>query len=239
MSNYFDPKDVIETKGVVSNITRNGAGFISTKEGIDVFVPIRLVESSGMDMGDYVTVYMVKNFGDSSIQNMAQSAPYRALRITINGRVGEPAPQPEAPLVVTPEPVVMRQIVNTPIAVTLSDRIVAHQKDYLPQTVQPVVKKVFSSADLRKTVSQKILDGFIGTSAMMHRELVEDFPEMDLMGDDNGLRMKMDISSLLHRLHNENLIAHASICTSSEQKNSSYSVYGQTAKGLFNAIIGA
>ncbi len=221
MSNYFDPKDVIVTDGVVSNITRNGAGFISTKDGIDVFVPIRLVEGSGIDMGDSVTVYMVKNFGDSSIQNMSQSASYRALRIIINGRIGDPIPQPKAPLAKLPEPVQVRQFSDLPVAVI------------------PVAKKTFNSMDLRKVVSTKILDGFIGTSAMMHRELVEDFPDMDLMGDDNGLRMKMDISSLLHRMHNENLIAHASICTSSEQKNSSYSVYGQTAKGLFNAIIGA
>lgn len=221
MSNYFDPKDVITTEGVVSNITRKGAGFISTKEGVDVFVPIRLVETSHIEMGDYVTVYMVKNFGDSSLKNIDQSASYRALRVTINGRLGEATPEPQAPVVTLPELLVMRQI------------------DYLPEVGQPVAKKVFSAADLRKVVSTKILDGFIGTSAMMHRELVEDFPEMDLMAEDNGLRMKMDISSLLHRLHNENLIAHASICTSSEQKNSSYSVYGQTAKGLFNAIIGA
>lgn len=221
MSNYFDPKDVIVTDGVVSNITRNGAGFVSTKDGIDVFVPIRLVEGSGIDMGDSVTVYMVKNFGDSSIQNMSQSASYRALRIIINGRIGDPIPQPKAPLAKLPEPVQVRQFSDLPVVVI------------------PVAKKTFTSVDLRKVVSTKILDGFIGTSAMMHRELVEDFPDMDLMGDDNGLRMKMDISSLLHRMHNENLIAHASICTSSEQKNSSYSVYGQTAKGLFNAIIGA
>jgi cold shock CspA family protein len=224
MSNYFDPKDVITTEGIVSNITRKGAGFISTKEGVDVFVPIRLVETSNIEMGDYVTVYMVKNFGDSSLKNIDQSASYRALRVMINSRLGEATPEPKAPVVTLPELLVMRQI------------------DYLPeppQTGQPVVKLTFNSADLRKTVLLKILDGFIGTSAMMHRELVEDFPEMDLMAEDNGLRMKMDISSLLHRLHNENLIAHASICTSSEQKNSSYSVYGQTAKGLFNAIIGA
>ena len=221
MSNYFDPKDVITTEGIVSNITRKGAGFISTKEGVDVFVPIRLVETSNIEMGDYVTVYMVKNFGDSSLKNIDQSASYRALRVMINSRLGEATPEPKAPVVTLPELLVMRQI------------------DYLPEVGQPVAKKVFSAADLRKVVSTKILDGFIGTSAMMHRELVEDFPEMDLMAEDNGLRMKMDISSLLHRLHNENLIAHASICTSSEQKNSSYSVYGQTAKGLFNAIIGA
>jgi hypothetical protein len=88
-------------------------------------------------------------------------------------------------------------------------------------------------------VSTKILDGFIGTASMMHRELVEDFPEMDLMGDDLGVRMKVDISNILIRLHTENLIANASIFASSDQKKSSYSVYGQTAKGLFNAIIGA
>jgi cold shock CspA family protein len=228
MSNYFDPKDVITADGVVSNITRAGAGFISTKDGTDIFVPVRIVESSGIEMGDSVTVYMIKNFGDPSLKNLSASASYRALRVNIKGRVGEDTPEPKAPVAVTPEPVA-----------TLPELLVMRQIDYLPKTEQPPVKLTFNSADLRKTVSLKILDGFIGTSAMMHRELVEDFPEMDLMGDDNGLRMKMDISSLLHRMHNENLIAHASICTSSDQKNSSYSVYGQTAKGLFNAIIGA
>jgi hypothetical protein len=59
------------------------------------------------------------------------------------------------------------------------------------------------------------------------------------MNDDAGLRIKMDISSMLNRLHDDGLIAQARICNSGDQKNSSYTVYGPTAKGLFNAIIGA
>ena len=95
------------------------------------------------------------------------------------------------------------------------------------------------SAMLRTAVDRVFASGFIGTSAMIHAELVRDFPDIDMMHDDAGLRVKMDISSLLHRMHDEGLIALARICTTGDQKNSSYSVYGTTAKGLFSAIIGA
>jgi cold shock CspA family protein len=214
MSNYFNPEDVITAQGVVSNITRNGAGFISTKDGVDVFVPIRLTETSGIEMGDSVTVYMVKNFGDSSLKNISDSATYRALRVVINTRLGvEGVPEPTAP--------VMPQV-----------------EDVLPAPA-PSVKAKLGSAGLRSMVDKYFADGFTGTSAMLHSRLVQDLPDIDMMGDDAGLRIKMDISSLLHRLHDEGLIAQARICTSGDQKNSSYTVYGPTAKGLFHAIIGA
>ena len=213
MSNYFKPEDVITAQGVVSNITRAGAGFISTKDGVDVFVPVRLVETSGLEMGDSVTVYMVKNFGDSSLKNISDSASYRALRVVIDARLGVEG----TPVVATPAPVVVVPDVTAP----------------------PMEKAKLGPAALRSMVDSYLADGFIGTSAMMHSRLVHDLPNTDLMGDDSGLRIKMDISSLLHRLHEEGLVAQARICASGEQKNSSYTVYGPTAKGLFNAIIGA
>lgn len=220
MSNYFNPEDVITKDGVVSNITRNGAGFISTKDGADVFVPIRLVQTSGIEMGDSVTVYMVKNFGDASLKNISDSATYRALRVVINTRLGMGAAQELA------------------ASVTLPTYSAMPVEDVLP-TPEPVVKVKLGSAGLRSMVDKYLADGFVGTSAMLHSRLVQDFPDIDVMGDDAGLRVKMDISSLLHRLHDEGLIAQARICTSGDQKNSSYTVYGPTAKGLFNAIIGA
>lgn len=226
MSNYFNPEDVITAQGIVSNITRNGAGFISTKDNVDVFVPVRLVETSGIEMGDSVTVYMVKNFGDTSLKNINDSASYRALRVKIDGRLGDEF--------VETKPISMSVFIDpfppiTPV-------VVAHEPEAI---TGPSIKTKLSSAGLRSMVDKYLSDGFIGTSAMLHSRLVQDLHDIDLMGDDAGLRIKMDISSLLHRLHDEGLVALARICTSGEQKNSSYSVYGPTAKGLFNAIIGA
>jgi len=220
MSNYFNPEDVITKDGVVSNITRNGAGFISTKDGADVFVPIRLVQTSGIEMGDSVTVYMVKNFGDSSLKNISDSATYRALRVVINTRLGMGAAQELAATVTLP----------TYSALPIDDSFLAPAS---------VVKAKLGSSHLRSMVDKYIADGFIGTSAMLHLRLTQDLPYIDVMGDDAGLRIKMDISSLLNRMHDDGLIAQARICNSGDQKNSSYTVYGPTAKGLFNAIIGA
>lgn len=217
MSNYFNPEDVIIKDGVVSNITRNGAGFISTKDGEDVFVPVRLVETSHIEMGDSVTVYMVKNFGESAFKNGNDTVPYRALRVTINSRLGVDLLDLLTPTV---------EHATAPVTPPIPEVIVA-------------AKPKMGSAMLRTAVDRVFASGFIGTSAMIHSELVRDFPDMDMMHDDAGLRVKMDISSLLHRLHDEGLIALARICTSGDQKNSSYSVYGPTAKGLFSAIIGA
>jgi cold shock CspA family protein len=220
MSNYFNPEDVITKEGVVSNITRNGAGFISTKEGDDVFVPIRLVQTSGIEMGDSVTVYMVKNFGDTSLKNISDSATFRALRVVINARLGVEA---------------AREIAAT---VTLPTYSTLPVEDVFP-TVEPVKKSKVVAAEVRSMVEWYMSSGFIGTSAMLHSKLVQDLPHMDLMADDSGLRIKMDISSLLHRMHSEGLIALARICNVGDKKKSSYSVYGSTAKGLFNAIIGS
>lgn len=228
MSNYFNPEDVITKDGIVSNITRNGAGFISTKEGEDVFVPIRLVQTSGIEMGDSVTVYMVKNFGDASLKNISDSATYRALRVSITARLGMSAAQSIAANVILPTYSAL------PVEPTFLDPVA----DPFPEVI-PVAKPKLGSAALRLLVDAHLADGFIGTSAMMHSRLLTSAPSFDLMGDDAGLRLKMDISSLLHRMHDEGLIAQARICASGEQKNSSYSVYGTSAKGLFNAIIGA
>jgi len=221
MSNYFNVEDVIIKDGVVSNITRNGAGFISTKDSEDVFVPARLVETSHIEMGDSVTVYMIKNFGDSLVKSINDTVPYRALRVVINRRLGvdlldliKPAVEAVPAPVVTPVPEV-------------------------PEATEVSEKPKMSSAMLRTAVDRVFVSGFIGTSAMVHAELMRDFPDIDMMHDDAGLRVKMDISSLLHRMHDEGLIALARICTTGDQKNSSYSVYGTTAKGLFSAIIGA
>jgi len=221
MSNYFSPEDVITRDGVVSNITRNGAGFISTKEGDDIFVPVRIVDSSGIEMGDSVTVYIVKNFGDATIPNIRESAPYRALRVVINKRIGMDTLPVTAPVDPLPAPV----------------RAIEEYTDVPVQQSQD--KEKMSGAMLRHSVEKMITSGFVGTSQMIHRELVRQFPDVDLMNDDAGLRVKMDISSLLHRMHDDGVIAYARICTSGDQKNSSYSVYGPTAKGLFSAIIGA
>lgn len=228
MSNYFNPEDVIIAQGVVSNITRNGAGFISTKEGKDVFVPVRLVETSRIEMGDSVTVYMVKNFGDSIVKSLGDSivkslndtVPYRALRVTINSRLG----------------VDLLDLLTAPV-----DPVQPPVLPSVPEVSEVIVvaKPKMGSAMLRTAVDRVFASGFIGTSAMIHAELVRDFPDIDMMHDDAGLRVKMDISSLLHRMHDEGLIALARICTTGDQKNSSYSVYGTTAKGLFSAIIGA
>ena len=228
MSNYFNPEDVITKDGIVSNITRNGAGFISTKEGEDVFVPIRLVQTSGIEMGDSVSVYMVKNFGDASLKNISDSASFRALRVVITARLGMSAAQAIAASVTLPT------YSTLPVAPSFLDPV----SDPFHEIVS-VVKTKITSANLRKAVDDRIEGGFIGTSAMMHGELVKHLPDIDLMGDDAGLRIKMDISSLLHRLHDEGLVAQARICTSGDQKNSSYTVYGATAKGLFHAIIGS
>jgi cold shock CspA family protein len=228
MSNYFNPEDVITKDGVVSNITRNGAGFISTKEGDDVFVPIRLVQTSGIEMGDSVTVYMVKNFGDSSLKNISDSASYRALRVVINNRLGMTSAQAIAATVVLPTYSAL------PVEPTFLDSVSNPFRE-----IVTAMKPKLTSAVIRQAVDARLEGGFIGTSAMMHGELVKHLPDYDLLGDDAGLRVKMDISSLLHRLHDEGLIAQARICTSGDQKNSSYTVYGPTAKGLFHAIIGA
>lgn len=228
MSNYFNPEDVITKDGIVSNITRNGAGFISTKEGEDVFVPIRLVQTSGIEMGDSVTVYMVKNFGDASLKNISDSASFRALRVVITARLGMSAAQAVAASVTLPTYSV------SPVAPAFMDSVSNPFHE-----IVTAVKPKLTSAVLRQAVDARLESGFIGTSAMMHGELVKHLPDYDLLGDDSGLRVKMDISSLLHRLHDEGLIAQARICTSGDQKNSSYTVYGPTAKGLFNAVIGA
>ena len=221
MSNYFNPEDVIIKDGVVSNITRNGAGFISTKDSEDVFVPVRLVETSNMEMGDSVTVYMVKNFGDSVVKSLNDTVPYRALRVTINRRLGVDLSKLVKPAV---------EAVPAPVVMPLPEVIKVPEVSAMPK---------MGSAMLRTAVDRVLASGFIGTSAMIHTELVRDFPDFDMMHDDSGLRVKMDISSLLHRMHDEGLIALARICTTGDQKNSSYSVYGTTAKGLFSAIIGA
>jgi cold shock CspA family protein len=220
MSNYFNPEDVIIAQGVVSNITRNGAGFISTKEGEDVFVPVRLVETSRIEMGDSVTVYMVKNFGDSIVKSVNDTVPYRALRVTINSRLG----------------VDLLDLLTAPV-----DPVQPPVLPSVPEVSEAIVvaKPKMGSAMLRTAVDRVFASGFIGTSAMIHAELVRDFPDIDMTHDDGGLRVKMDISSLLHRMHDDGLIAQARICNTGDQKNSSYSVYGTTAKGLFSAIIGA
>ena len=219
MANYFNPEDVIIKDGVVSNITRNGAGFISTKDGEDIFVPIRLVQTSGIDMGDSVSVYVIKNFGDASLKNINDSAPFRALRVVINNRLGVAATQELAATVDLP---------------TYSTLPVLCEPD-----VSSAIKVKLGTASLRPMTERYFVSGFIGTASMMHSRLVKDYPEIDMIGDDNGVRVRMDISSVLNHMHEEGLIAKARICATGDQKNSSYSVYGSTAKGLFNAIIGA
>jgi cold shock CspA family protein len=235
MSNYFNAEDVITAQGIVSNITRNGAGFISTKDGVDVFVPVRLVETSGIEMGDSVTVYMVKNFGDSSLKNINDSASHRALRVKIDGRLGndfaEVKPIPMS-IIVDPFPPVTSAIVNVMPPVTPMP-----QFEFEPAT--PTKKPKMETLELRAAILKKIEDGLIGNSVVVHAELARDFPQFDFMSNDFGKKSKLDVSNSLMALYTEGSISKALIYEKADNKKGTYTVYGLTAKGLFNAIIGA
>lgn len=246
MSNYFNAEDVITAQGIVSNITRNGAGFISTKDGVDVFVPVRLVETSGIEMGDSVTVYMVKNFGDSSLKNINDSASHRALRVKIDGRLGndfaEVKPIPMS-IIVDPFPPLTPEVVNplppvtSTVVKSLSPVASIPQFDFEPAT--PVKKPRMETLEMRAAILKKIEDGLIGNSVVIHAELARDFPQFDFMSNDFGKKSKLDVSNSLISLYTEGSISKAIIYEKAENKKGTYTVYGLTARGLFNAIIGA
>lgn len=229
MSNYFSPQDVITAQGVVSNITRNGAGFISTKDNVDVFVPVRLVETSGIEMGDSVTVYMVKNFGDSSLKNINDSASYRALRVKIDGRLGNDFPEAEP----IPSEVAAHEPKFNFFAANPLDKKKVDEAHY------GVVKTRMETLEMRTAILEMIKDGFVGNSVLVHTELMREFPQFDFMLDDFGKKSKLDVSNSLISIYNEGHLSKAIIYEKAENKKATYIVYALTAKGLFNAIIGA
>ena len=94
MHTFFKPSDISTIPCTISNITRNGSAFAVTEQDEQVYIGPRIVEATGVDIGDFVTAYCLDNHRPES-DGQHHQARWRAMRITVAERLAvAPAPAP-------------------------------------------------------------------------------------------------------------------------------------------------
>lgn len=103
MNAFFKPSDITTRICTVNNKTKGGSAFAICENNEQVFISPKIVDATGIDVGDMLTAYCVDNHRDAEGEARF-SVRWRAIRITIRERFQPVAvvPQP-APAQTTPE----------------------------------------------------------------------------------------------------------------------------------------
>lgn len=149
---FFKPSDIVTVPCTVSHITRTGSAFAIDENEESVYVPVRLVEQSKIDIGDSLTCYCIDQSLEENQTDVSGTARYRAVRMKIEQRFNDILPGHAA-----------------------SDALVGSN------VVPPVVKvKDVTLEDARTAVNDMLTKKKAWTVAQINAELRASFPGMNL-----------------------------------------------------------
>lgn len=207
---FFKPSDIRTVECVMNNITRNGAGFATAESGDSVFIPVRLVESNNLDVGDMLVAFCVDQSLDENRRDEPVSARYRAIRLRVSqrltddGLMEQPKQQPIKAFEPEPEPqpVVPAKPLMTPAI--LKEKVFAAMRDD---------ERAWSSRDLADHVMFHFASQF---------ELPEDVPQK--------------VSAMLFAEHHAGRVAACAIRKERDQSQPSALYYALTTDTLIDLM---
>lgn len=89
---FFKPSDIVTVQCSVSNVTRTGSAFAVDENEESVYIPVRLVEQSKIDIGDSLTCYCIDQSLDENINEVSGNARYRVVRLKVEQRLNDILP---------------------------------------------------------------------------------------------------------------------------------------------------
>lgn len=89
---FFKPSDIVTVQCSVSNVTRTGSAFAVDENEESVYIPVRLVEQSNIDIGDSLTCYCIDQSLDENINEVSGNARYRVVRLKVEQRLNDILP---------------------------------------------------------------------------------------------------------------------------------------------------
>lgn len=89
---FFKPSDIVTVQCSVSNVTRTGSAFAVDENEESVYIPVRLVEQSKIDIGDSLTCYCIDQSLDENINEVSGNARYRVIRLKVEQRLNDILP---------------------------------------------------------------------------------------------------------------------------------------------------
>ena len=99
MTTFFRPSDITTHTCAVNNLTRGGSAFAVTEGGEHVFIPPKIVDLMGIDVGDMLTAYCIDNFRDENGGEQKYAVRWRAIRVAVQERF---MPKADAPVAAVP-----------------------------------------------------------------------------------------------------------------------------------------
>ena len=149
---FFKPSDIVTVRCAVTHVTKTGSAFGTDVDEESVYIPVRLVEQSRIDIGDELTCYCIDQSLEENRQELSGTARYRAVRMKIEQRFNDILPGHAA-----------------------SDALVG-------STVAPQVVKVkdVTLEDARTAINDMFSKRRAWTLAQMNAELRASFPGMNL-----------------------------------------------------------
>ena len=98
MSVFFKPSDIKTIECSVHNLSRGGSAFAASENDEQVFIPPKIVDSVGIEVGDFLTAYCIDNHRAENGGEERFAVRWRAIRVTVKEKF-TPTPQarPEAP----------------------------------------------------------------------------------------------------------------------------------------------
>lgn len=165
---FFKPSDIVTVDCAVTNVTRHGLAFGTTEDGDSVYIPARLVDTDGIEQGDFLRCYVIDQTLDENRREGANpSARYRTVRLKVLQRLSDvfdqkpehepikaftppPAPvEPPAP----PKPVMTPAVLKEKVFAAMRDDNRAWSSRDLADHVSFNFKDEY---DLPENVAQKV-----------------------------------------------------------------------------------
>ena len=155
---YFRPSDIRTVACTVQNVTRAGSAFAIDQDEESVYIPAKLVEQAGVDVGDAVTCYCIDQFLDENRRHEV-TARYRTIKLKIDQRFSDAIPGYVASeLVKRPEPVEQpkpREI-TLEEARTVISKCLEKRKAWTAEQLVDEVKKADKEAALTDVMAERI-----------------------------------------------------------------------------------
>lgn len=97
MAVFFKPSDIVTLECSVGSMTRGGSAFAACRDGEQVFISPKIVDATGIGVGDLLTAYCIDNRRDDMDDPNRFAVRWRAIRVKIEerflaGRDSDPTP---------------------------------------------------------------------------------------------------------------------------------------------------
>ncbi len=182
---FLKPSDIVTVRCEVSHVTRSGSAFAVDSNGESVYIPVRFVEQSRIDIGDGLVCYCV----DQELEEHRVDAPigarYRAVRLKIENRLNDILPGSAA-----------------------SDALIGGSSRE-ESSAPPVVVKEVNLDDARNAINSMFAMRRAWTVSQIIDEIKLSFP-----GTSVGQEMQARISAWIDMMHDIGTIASCTVSKS-------------------------